>query len=422
MNNKQTLKSFVLKSIIAAISAIMITCVAVGIFSVREIIANHTELAENTLVSSALAVSEIVDGDIIKDFRPGDENTEFYIRYLESFWVIKRKMDLAYVYMLRRAERGEYYFLFDTDPDEDSPIGNYYDIDFDDTEDIESAFAGNIVVSDTYTDDWGTFMSGYAPIYDSAGNIIAIAGTDYEMSRFDEELSGIILSYILICAVTLLVIIVIFAVIISISYNRIKTRFAFVITRLQDFAKNISVSTNIFNNQSAALSNSSAESAGAIAGVVDVAENTSVIIKATGFDMQNAKNYFSEASNELSHGTMNMTRLAESIKDIEESEAEIAGVTEAINSIAKKTKILALNAEVEAARVGEAGKSFVEVASEVATLALSVEEAAKSTKTIIERNKEYTAKAVKDTQNVQEIILSINKKLDNLTCIVTEVS
>ncbi|HEY0535246.1 MAG TPA: methyl-accepting chemotaxis protein, partial [Actinoplanes sp.] len=65
-----------------------------------------------------------------------------------------------------------------------------------------------------------------------------------------------------------------------------------------------------------------------------------------------------------------------------ESSAEIGNVIKVITAIAEQTNLLALNATIEAARAGEAGKGFAVVASEVKDLA---QETARATEDISRR-------------------------------------
>jgi methyl-accepting chemotaxis protein len=75
-------------------------------------------------------------------------------------------------------------------------------------------------------------------------------------------------------------------------------------------------------------------------------------------------------------------RTSVTMNQLGESSSEIGNVIKTITSIAEQTNLLALNATIEAARAGEAGKGFAVVASEVKDLA---QETARATEDISQR-------------------------------------
>lgn len=141
------------------------------------------DLSNNLAHIAALAAMQI-DGDLHSTLR--DRSQQFsppYNQIREKLQAVAASDDrIRYVYTMRPADDGHVAFVVDADPDVASmgDLGEVYD-------DASPFLLEHVVGMDHptvddkfYTDKWGTFLSGYAPVRTSSGQIDAIVGVDVE--------------------------------------------------------------------------------------------------------------------------------------------------------------------------------------------------------------------------------------------------
>ena len=98
-----------------------------------------------------------------------------------------------------------------------------------------------------------------------------------------------------------------------------------------------------------------------------------------------------------------------SIEGLAEESQKIGAVVTLIREIAEQTNLLALNATIEAARAGEAGKGFAVVASEVKSLATRTGQATEEISERIGQVQQRTESAVSDISAVGEQIAEMSE-------------
>ena len=417
---------------------------------------------------------------------PEDENTEAYSRVVNALRRIRDdSTDSHFVYTVRKAENGEVIFVADAEENEadKSHLGDVYE----DAPELLKEVAGNlaapVVEAEFVEDQWGTFLSAYAPIYTPDGKFDGVLGVDISLESVNAMLHDI-LWHMLLCFGLITIVVIPAILLFARSMIRpISTCVAFTgQLALGDFSREVPESirlrgdeigdlgrayqTMIANTRSliqnmydgvrtvssavVSLSAVSTESSRSVhtlsektSAVTTTARDMSTSTVSVAADMKHASSNLTSVAAATEEMTSTISEIAESterarsstdnaaaqidsfagmLQSLGSSAQDIGKVTETINTISSQTNLLALNATIEAARAGEAGRGFAVVANEIKELAQQTARATDDIRSKIEGIQRATGNAVADVTKIVQVIGEVNEFVTTIAAAIEEQS
>ena len=115
-----------------------------------------------------------------------------------------------------------------------------------------------------------------------------------------------------------------------------------------------------------------------------------------------------------------IARSEATVTELAQAANRIGEVVSLINSIAEQTNLLALNATIEAARAGEAGRGFAVVASEVKSLANQTAKATEGITSQVAAIQGSTGEAVDTIKGIGQIIQQMAEIANSVAAAVKE--
>jgi methyl-accepting chemotaxis protein len=203
---------------------------------------------------------------------------------------------------------------------------------------------------------------------------------------------------------------------------RMQASFAGIVGNVKANAERVATASAEIAQGNQDLSGRTESQASALEETAASMEELSSQVKHNANNARQANQLAASASTVAVRGGEVVSRVVDTMKEINHSSRKIADIIGVIDGIAFQTNILALNAAVEAARAGEQGRGFAVVASEVRSLAGRSADAAKEIKSLInasvERVEQGTMLVDEAGTTMTEVVDSIRKVSD----LVSEIS
>lgn len=167
------------------------------------------------------------------------------------------------------------------------------------------------------------------------------------------------------------------------SVNRIRVILQRLIKEVQESAYSVGTSSRELTNAADSLAKGSVTQASSINQLVSNVEDMAECIARNSDSEERVQERLQELDALIINGNNKMEQLCDAVNQVENMSSDIQNIIATIESIAFQINILALNASVEAARVGESGRGFAVVADEVGNLATKTANSSKQTTEMI---------------------------------------
>lgn len=216
---------------------------AVVLISINLIIFENFERdLKNTTNKCILQLKDSIDGNKLEKVAISkSKDSNEYRDILNSMSSAKSKSVARNFYTLLKVDDTKTKFLIDLSVDPSEFLEDY-----ELSSDMIKAFNGQVVVSEeSYTDEYGTFISAYAPIKNSEGKIVAITVVDIDSKMFESIRSTLLKASILTILFTcILAFVLIFIYSRKLGKNVVKLQSALDLMSKGDFTETVNIKTH----------------------------------------------------------------------------------------------------------------------------------------------------------------------------------
>ncbi len=220
MDKQKTRKmGIVVKILFSVATIILLICCVMGFNAYNLIHSGMVEMGVEEANMAANAASMVADGDLLQNI--ADENSADYEVIRKKLSEVRKTCGVAYLYTLYTDGVNVYYGVDTDDTESHAVFGELFEVSYDE---LAGVFAGESYVQDYIdeTDD-GALISAYVPVYNSAGEVVAIIGCDYDATGVVARLTELITRVVVVAAICLVVGVILLSIVIRGIYKSLNS-------------------------------------------------------------------------------------------------------------------------------------------------------------------------------------------------------